>query len=218
MEAILKRNFPFWESLTQDEKDKLINSAYISEQKKGTVVHHGGNECTGVEIIMSGQARVFMNSPGGGEITLYRLLEDDVCILSAACMIKNLDLDVNMEFEEDTKFLLIPKGAYEEISNSNPAVKDYNLGVVSEKFSDVMWLFNQYVFSNMAKRLATNLLEHRALLSSDTLQITHITIAKDLGTAREVITRLLKQFQTDGIISLSRGQIEIIDAKKLSQI
>ena len=92
------------------------------------------------------------------------------------------------------------------------------LELLSEKFWDVMWLFNQFVFSNVASRLASAILEHRALEGSDEFSITHDALARDLGTAREVVTRLLKQFQLDGLVELSRGRIKVTDAKKLSRI
>ncbi len=114
--------------------------------------------------------------------------------------------------------MTIPKGLYKDISEQNAAVKDYTLEMISEKFSDIMWLFNQYVFSNVASRLADALLEHRALAGSNTLAITHDALARDIGSAREVVTRLLKQFQMDGLVKLNRGHVEVLDAGKLGKV
>ena len=97
-------------------------------------------------------------------------------------------------------------------------MKDYTMEMISEKFSDIMWLFNQFVFSNVASRLAGTLLEHRVLVGSDVLPVTHEVLARDAGTAREVVTRLLKQFQADGLVRLTRGKVEIIDAGRLGKI
>ena len=97
-------------------------------------------------------------------------------------------------------------------------MKDYTVEMISEKFSDVMWLFHQYVFSNVASRLAGSLLEHRALEKQDVFSITHEALAKDVGTAREVVSRLLKQFQTDGLVKLTRGKIELLDVRRLGKI
>ena len=107
---------------------------------------------------------------------------------------------------------------YKKIHDENAVVKDYTLEMISERFSDIMWLFNQYVFSNVASRLAVAILEHRALAGTDVLTITHDVLARDLGTAREVVTRLLKQFQLDGMVKLTRGKIEVLDAAKLAKI
>lgn len=215
MEEFISQAFPFWEKLTKFEQSKIMARTGLMNRKKGTLSVHSREECTGMELVKSGQIRVFIMSPGGGEITLFRLLPGDVCILSAACMIKNLDIEIHMEFEKDTEVYVVPTGVFKEVSDSNVFVKEYTLELISEKFSDVMWLFNQYVFSNMARRLADALLEHSALDEGDTFKITHDALAKDLGTAREVVTRLLKQFQLDGLVHLSRGMITIVDAAGL---
>lgn len=218
MKELLEQVLPFWQDLTENERDALAMRVTESKFKKGSVLHYGGRECAGVQIIKEGQARVYVTSPGGGEITLFRLVDQDVSILSAACMMKGLDIELDMELEEDSVICTIPKGLYKDISEQNTKVKDYTLEMISEKFSDIMWLFNQYVFSNVASRLADAILEHRALSGTDTFVITHDVLARDLGTAREVVTRLLKQFQTDGLVKLKRGHIEVLDAAKLGEV
>lgn len=218
MEKILKETLNFWENLSNDEKKQIIEKVVVVKYKKGEIIYHNKDKCTGVYIIFSGRARVFMSSANGGEITLFRLHKKDISILSASCMFNNLDFETNMEFEEDTEIYVIPKGIMKKISDENSKVKEFILEAVSEKFSNVMWIFNQYVFSNMARRLATSLYEYRNMFDSDILKITHNTLAKDLGTAREVITRLLKQFQIDGIIEMSRGEIKILNLQKLMKL
>lgn len=218
MNDLLKETLPFWEYLTETEQAALGGRVTENAFEKGRVLHYGGKECAGVQIIKTGRARVFITSPGGGEITLFRLLDGDVSILSAACMMKGLDIELDMELEEDSVICTIPKGIYKDISEHNAKVKDYTLEMVSEKFSDIMWLFNQYVFSNVASRLASAILEHRALAGTDIFSITHDALARDLGTAREVVSRLLKQFQTDGMVRLTRGQIEVLNVGGLGKI
>ncbi|CUX45452.1 Crp/Fnr family transcriptional regulator [Clostridium sp. C105KSO13] len=218
MRELLKHALPFWKDLTENEQNALADGVKEGLYKKGQVLHYGGKQCAGVQIIKKGQTRVFVTSAGGGEITLFRLLDGDVSILSAACMLKGLDIELDMEIEEDSLICTIPKVLYKNISEKNIKVKDYTLEMVSEKFSDIMWLFNQYVFSNVAARLADAILEHRALAGSDTLIITHDALARDIGTAREVVTRLLKQFQRDGLLKLARGRIKVLDAAKLEKV
>ena len=218
MRKLLEQTLPFWKDLTKAEQDALAERVTEGSYKKGTMVHDGGRECAGVQIIKEGQARVFITSPGGGEITLFRLVEGDVSILSAACMMKGLDIELDMELEADSVICTIPKALYKDISDQNTKVKDYTLEMISEKFSDIMWLFNQYVFSNVASRLADAVLEHRALAGADTFPITHDALARDIGSAREVVTRLLKQFQMDGLVKLTRGHIEVLDAGKLGKV
>lgn len=214
----LKRVFPFWGKLTREEKKELRQSAMEKVCRKGVVLHYGGEECAGVQIIQRGQARVFITSPNGGEITLFRLVEGDVSILSAACMLRGMDIELDMELETNAIIYTIPKYVYKKVYDANAAVKDYTMEMISEKFSDIMWLFNQYVFSNVASRLAGAILEHRALAGEDVVIITHDALARDLGTAREVVSRLLKQFQRDRLVKLSRGKIEVLNPGKLAKI
>ena len=210
--------FPFWENLTEAQRAEMENNTTRNQCAKKTRIHFGGGECAGVQIIGSGRARVFITSPGGGDITLFRLLDGDVSILSAACMLNGMDIELDMEMETDCEIYTIPKKVYRKLYDENGAVKDYTMEMISEKFSDIMWLFNQFVFSNVASRIAGALLEHRALEGGDELKLTHEDIAKDAGTAREVVTRILKQFQADGLVSLGRGMVKVLDAGKLGRI
>ena len=139
-------------------------------------------------------------------------------ILSAACMLNGMDVELDMEMETDCTIYTIPKKVYRKLYDENGAVKDYTMEMISEKFSDIMWLFNQFVFSNVASRIAGAILEHRGLEGSDELKITHEVLARDAGTAREVVTRILRQFQADGLVSLTRGKITVLDTRRLAKV
>ena len=215
---LFKNAFPFWESLTEAQRAEIVNNTTRNLCEKKTHLHFGGGECAGVQIIGSGRARVFITSPGGGDITLFRLLDGDVSILSAACMLNGMDIELDMEMETDCEIYTIPKKVYRKLYDESGAVKDYTMEMISEKFSDIMWLFNQFVFSNVASRLAGVLLEHRAMEGQDVLPVTHEVLARDAGTAREVVSRLLKQFQADGMVRLTRGRVEIVDAGRLGKV
>ena len=218
MEELLRNAFPFWESLTEQQKTELCRNTLKSHCEKKTQLHFGGGECAGVQIIGSGRVRVFITSPGGGDITLFRLIGGDVSILSAACMLNGMDIELDMEMETDCTIYTIPKKVYRRLYDESAVVKDYTMEMISEKFSDIMWLLDQFLFSNVASRIAGALLEHRALEGGDELSLTHETIAKDAGTAREVVTRILKQFQSDGLVKLGRGKVIIVDPERLGKI
>lgn len=211
------QNISFWNKLSQKEKDEVKSSAFSMTYKKGQKIYGSEKECLGLVLIEEGQIRVFIDSDDGKEISLYRLLEYDCCIFSASCMMKNITFDINIEAEKDTKVIVLPTAIFNKISEQNAEVKNFSFELVTARFSEVMWVFEQYVFGSAAKRLACFLKEHSILEESDTLNITHEFIANDLGTAREVITRLLKHFAQDGTVSLSRGSIKIEDRKKLEQ-
>ena len=206
-----KVNFPFWEHLSKDE-EALINSSMINKcYKKGQSMLNGAEECMGLFYIISGQVRIYIISEEGKEITLYRLIDGDICIMGAKCMIKNMNFNVTMDVEADTEIAVIPTSVYERIGEKNMHVKNYTLELVSNKFGEVVWVLEQFVFSNMGKRLRNSLLDQISLKGSYSLDITHEQLANDLGSAREVVTRLLKQLQLEGLIKLSRNKIEILD-------
>lgn len=215
---ILKSGLTFWDKLQQNEKDLILERTRLVKQEKGTILYFGGGECSGLEVIKSGHIRVFIMSAKGGEITLYRLLPGDSCILSTACMFKNLDFEIHMEMVQDSEIYIIPRQIYKEISDKNSSVKDYTLESISARFTDVMNILSQFVFSNVASRLAALLIEYQKIQNKDQIKITHSELANDLGTAREVITRLLKQLQADGLVEVSRGSILILDKVRLNQI
>lgn len=212
---LLEDSFPFFEKLSPAELLNVTKSAYSLRYERGEILLDSQSHCTGLLLVKEGQLRAFIVSEEGKEITLYRLLERDVCILSASCMLKNINFTINLEVEKPAKLCVIPANVFEELSDSNPYVKEYALGLVTSRFSDVMWIMEQVVFSSMSKRIAAFLLEQAALDNTDSLAITHEAIAKNVGTAREVITRMLKYFQTEGAVSLSRGVIVITDIHKL---
>ena len=218
LEQMFKKAFPFWDDLTERQRSAIQTNTVRNLCPRKTRLHFGGGECAGVQIIAQGRARVFITSPGGGDITLFRLLEGDVSILSAACMMNGMDIELDMEMETDCEIYTIPKKIYRKLYDESGAVKEYTMEMISEKFSDIMWLFNQFVFSNVASRIAGALLEHRGITGEDVLNITHDVLARDAGTAREVVTRILKQFQNDGLVKLTRGKIEVLDASGLGKI
>jgi CRP/FNR family transcriptional regulator len=213
----LSDSLSFWQSLTSEERSLIQEFSVLRSFKKGSLVSESVAGCSGLFIVKTGQLRAFINSADGREISLYRLLPLDVCIMTASCMIKNLSFDVSLCSEKDSELIIIPTNQFEKISKNNPIVKDFMLQIVSSRFSDVMWVLEQLVFTNVGRRLAAALLEHSSLSGSTILNITHIDIANEIGTAREVVTRLLKQFQLDGMVKLSRSRIEITDIAKLGK-
>lgn len=216
--SALSVNLPFWEKLTESEKEQTAANAYRAHYQKGAVLLSPGKECLGLLLVESGQLRAYITSGEGKQITLFRLLPLDVCMLTASCQIKNMSFDVTIETEKETTVFVIPVAFFHELSEKNSAVKNFQLEMMAALFSEVLWVLDQYVFGSAAERLANFLLEHSALQESDTLKLTHEFIANDLGTAREVVTRLLKHFSLSGLISLSRGSVTITDRAGLQAV
>ena len=210
--------FPIWNKLTENEKQMLKDSAVKRRVEKGKILHKSSGECLGLVIVEEGQLRAFVLSEGGKEIKLFRLFELDFCLFTASCVFSGIQFDVSIEVEKDTEFWLIPPNVYRELMEKSTAVANYTNELMASRFSEVMWLIEQVMFKSFDKRLAAFLLEESNIENSDRLEITHERIANHLGSAREVVTRMLKYFQNEGAVKLSRGAVEIADRKKLSEI
>ena len=209
--------FPIQNKLTSEEFSTLQKAASPRNISKGTILQAGQGECHGLFLIRNGQLRAYTTN-SDKEITLYRLLEDDICLFSASCIMNNLQFDVYIEAMEDTAIWVIKADIYKRLMKSSLTIANYTNELMASRFSEVMWLFEQIMFQSFDKRLA-NFLQSEISMSGNTqLTVTHEEIANHLGSAREVVTRMLKHFQNEHIVKLSRGSIEIIDTKKLNDL
>ena len=209
---------PFWSKLTPDQQALLQRSVSFYSVPKGEVVHNGSQDCIGPLIVVTGQLRVYSYSDDGREITLYRLFERDVCILSAYCMLNSLQFDISIQAEKNTTLYRIPAPVYKQLMQECAAVANYTTELIASSFSDVMWLLDQILYKHLDSRLAAFLVDGCQLNDSLRLKITPEAIARHLGRAREVVTRMLKYFQTDQMVEISRGCVTITDLEKLTQI
>ena len=210
--------FPIFGKLTPDQL-KTIDSTRIERSvKKGTVIHNGSVECTGLLMVRSGQLRAYYLSDEGREITLYRLFDYDVCMLSAACVMRGLQFEVIIEAEKDTDICIIPPYIYKSVMEQSAALANYTSEIIAYRLSEVMWLMEQIMWKSLDKRLADFLLAEAALEGTNSLHITHEAIGNHMGSAREVITRMLRYFQSEGMVRLTRGVVEITDEQKLRSL
>lgn len=210
--------FPFWEELTPYQQKLLISSAVKRTVKKGTVIHNGSSDCLGLLLVSSGQLRAYILSQEGREITIYRLFDRDTCMFSASCMLRNLQFDITIEAEKDSELWIIPPDIFKKLMDESLPVSNFVNQVIAGRFSEVMWLMEQVLWKSFDKRLAAFLMEESNIEESDIIKITHEKIANHLGTAREVVTRMLRYFQNEQLIRLSRGTIEIIDHKRIQNL
>ena len=210
--------FPVWEKLTSVQQQQLKGSAISRTVKKWTVLHNGNLDCTGLLLIRHGQLRAYILSDEGREITLYRLFDRDICLFSASCMMRSIQFEMMIEAEKDTELWIVPAEIYQSIMQESAPVSNFTNEIMATRFSEVMWLMEQIMWKSFDKRLAEFLLEECSLEETNTLKITHETIANHLGTAREVVTRMLRYFQSEGMVKLARGTVEITDTEKLRQM
>ena len=213
-EQVYKEIFSFWEDISDDDRNFICQNSYPVHYPKGKNIYNG-SECLGVVLVRSGSLRLYMMSDEGKDITLFRLHPGDLCVLSASCVLEAITFDVFVDAEEECECLVIGGSAFAAVSGRNPEVKIFALETAVSRFSDVMWVMQQILFMSMDKRLAIFLSDESARLGSDTITLTHEQIARYMGSAREVVSRMLKYFANEGIVKVSRGGIEILDKKRL---
>ena len=210
--------FPVWAQLSAQQQDKLSAGTVARNVKKGSALHSGSSECTGLLLVREGQLRAYILSDEGREVTLYRLFDRDICLFSAACIMRSIQFEIMIEAEKDTSLWVIPAEVYQGIMAESAPLSNFTNVIMASRFSEVMWLMEQIMWKSFDKRLAAFLLEESALEETSSLKITHETIANHLGTAREVVTRMLRYFQTEGMVKLARGTVEITDAAALEEL
>ncbi|MDO4731593.1 MAG: Crp/Fnr family transcriptional regulator [Clostridia bacterium] len=216
-EPIYKEIFPFWNEISEKDREFICENSSALTYPKGTHIHDG-NECLGVILVRSGSLRIYIMSENGKDITLYRLHAGDMCMLSASCVLQSITFDVFIDAEEDSECFVIAGSAFADVSERNHIIKIFSLETVVSRFSDVMWVMQQILFMSMDKRLAIFLYDESSRLKSDTIILTHEQIAKYVGSAREVVSRMLKYFSNEGIVEISRKGIKIIDREKLKKL
>lgn len=217
-QAFIKSVLTFWEHLSENEKFRILDNTYKVTYKRGDTIHSGENDCIGILLIKSGGLRTYMLSEDGREITLYRLIPGDICVLSSSCVLSNITFDVHIEADFDSDLLIINSEVYSELVSSNIYVENFTNKEAVARFSDVMWAMQQILFMSFDKRLASFLLDEIARNGSVDVNLTHDQIAKYVGSAREVVSRMLKYFAADGIVELQRGGIKILDKGKLRNL
>lgn len=210
--------FPIFSQLTPVQQALLEKHAVLRKIPKGTVIHNGSQDCLGLLLLCSGQLRAYILSEEGREITVYRLFERDLCLFSASCMLKSIQFDITVSAEKDTEAWLIPMEIYQTLMRESAVAANFTNEVMGSRFTDVMWLMEQILWKSFDKRLAGFLAEESIIEDNPTLKLTHEQIAAHLGTAREVVTRMLRYFQSEGLVELNRGTIKIIDFPTLSQL
>ena len=214
----LAQYLPIWDKLTDAQQKKVAEAADYMKVKKGTHIHDSSADCLGLLLIRSGQLRTYILSEDGREITLNRLFDYDVCLLSASCVMPDMQFNVMIEAEKDSEFWSIPACLFKNLMDSSVTVSNFANSLMSSHFSELMWLMEQIMWKSFDKRLAAFLLEESRLDNTTELKITHEKIAAHMGTAREVVTRMLRYFQNEGMVKLTRGTVELTVTKKLENL
>ncbi len=216
-EPVYREYFPFWDKIPPGERAYICQNSYAITYPKGKNIHDG-NECSGVFLVRKGSLRLYIMSEEGKDITLYRLHRGDICMLSASCVLEAITFDVFIDAEEDSGCYVIGGPAFAAVSERCMDIKIFALEMAVSRFSDVMWVMQQILFMSMDRRLAVFLSDECARTGSDTILLTHGQIARYMGSAREVVSRMLKYFANEGIVEVSRKGVKILDRKRLHEL
>ena len=216
-EPVYREIFPFWDKIPEKDREDICQNSHAVTWQKGMNIHDG-NECSGVILVRSGSLRLYIMSEEGKDITLYRLQKGDLCMLSASCVLSAVTFEVFVDTEEDSECCVISGPAFAAVSERNPDVRIFALETAVSRFSDVMWVMQQILFMSMDRRLAIFLSDEAVRTGSDTIILTHGQIARYMGSAREVVSRMLKYFASEGIVKVSRGGVTILDKKRLRKL
>ena len=200
--------FPIWDKMTPDQQQRLLDVSVFQKVKGGTVLHDGSPDCLGMLLVRSGQLRAYILSEEGREVTICRFFEMDICLFSASCVMPNMQFDIFIEAEKDSELWIIPACLYQNLMDESIAIANYSHNLITNHFSEVMWLMEQIMWKSFDKRLE----------GTNSLNITHEKIANHMGTAREVVTRMLRYFQSEGMVKLTRGTVDIVNEKKLKKL
>ena len=210
--------FPIWDKLTADQQQQIAAVSDFQSVKSGTILHDGSPDCLGMLLVRSGQLRAYILSDEGREVTICRFFEMDICLFSASCVMPNMQFDIFIEAEKDSELWIIPACLYKNLMEESLPIANYSHNLIANHFSEVMWLMEQIMWKSFDKRLARFLLEESRLEGTTSLKITHEKIANHMGTAREVVTRMLRYFQSEGMVKLTRGTVNIMDSNRLRQL
>lgn len=207
--------YPFWNNLTDAEKHVVEHAVFKESYSKGMLMHRTEDSCKGLITVLSGQLRTYIVSEEGREVTLFRVNAEEVCVLSASCLLDTITFDVLIEATEETEVLVLPSAILNQLMQQNPQVELFLYKSATEKFSDVMWTMQQILFLKIDQRVAQFLWDEMLQKNNMTLSITHDEIARYIGSAREVVTKVLKYMVKEQVLELKRGTIIILDKEKL---
>lgn len=208
----------FIDILTDEEKELVSQNVYIKKYEKNELIHSCTGACLGMIYVIEGSVRTSIISDEGRELTLFKLEPGDTCVISAACVLHEIRLESYMEAETETTVLVLSSKALSRIIPNNAEVRAYCYEIATRRFASALFVLQEIILMRFDRRLAKYLLEQSQKAKTNTIKITQENIAKDVNSAREVVARMLKQFELEELVEVKRGAIVIKDAEGLRDI
>ncbi|MDX1594060.1 MAG: Crp/Fnr family transcriptional regulator [Gammaproteobacteria bacterium] len=208
--------FPRLASLDPATRDRLTDGAQPVTLPPGTTLFHDGDRCSSYLLVRDGSVRVQKVSSNGREITLYRVGDGQTCILTTSCLLAGERYPAHGITETEVHAIALPGDLFQALLADSPGFREFVFSVYARRIADLITLVEEVAFARMDLRLAALLCESTD--ASDVLNATHQELAAQLGTAREVVSRLLKDLEHRGLVTLRRGRVELIDRPALSRL
>lgn len=209
--------FPFFETAPSELQDDFENAAILQSISKGNYLAMEGDICSYFPIVLSGQVRVFKIGDRGQEMTLYRINEGESCVLTIACLLSKKTFPALAFVEEDAELVLVPAEYFREWTKKYQIWNSFIFEYFSDVLSKVITLLEDVTFKRTDLRIVEKIVKD-SILYNGRIKTTHQQIARDLGTAREVVSRFLKDLEHQQLIKLSRGMIEVINSDGLKNL
>lgn len=206
---------PFWKRLTDREKEFVQANSSIQRYSKEQIILNSEIECLGMSMVLGGELRTCILSEEGREITLYRLHEGELCVLTASCAVNQITFETQMSVSADCVLLVMGTSAFEKLINQNIYARCFMYELLCERFSSVMWTMQMILFKGYDRRLASFLVGEYEHTGLETIRMTHEQIAQYTNSAREVVARMLKRFAADGLVEFKRGRITLKNIESL---
>jgi CRP/FNR family transcriptional regulator len=208
----LLQQYPMLHELPAADRAGLLAAASVMHLPAGTVMFDENQPCQGFPLLLSGNIRVIKAAPNGRELQLYRVMPGESCILTSSCLLGNTRYHARGIAEQDLELVLLPAATFHTLLGQQKAFRSYVFHLFSDRLTDLMQLVSAVAFQKLDQRLAALL-----VAKPTPIHITHQALADELGSVREIISRLLKNFAEQGWIKLGREQIEIVDAAALKK-
>jgi len=209
--------YPYLAEIKDPVWEQSIETARKMKIPINFAVYDGGSRCDSFVLLLNGVVRVYYVAPDGREITLYRVSPGDLCVLSLAGLFNNRQYNVIAKTETDVVAMAISEEQFRRSLGQSEKFRDFVLSTLSERLCDLMCLVQDTVFQTIQVRLACLLVRSFAISDNDSLHTTHQSLAHEIGTTREVVSRILKEFEHRKCIKISRGTIDLISFNVLEE-
>ncbi len=209
----LRSLYSAFEALDDAQLDALLDECVIVNPKAGTILFDDRSPCEAMPLLVEGIVRVSKTGANGRELQLYRVVPGEACILTSSCLLGNVAYSARGVAETDLVAVALPQPVFQRLLSGHEPFRNYIFSLFAERIGELMQLVEAVAFQKLDQRLAALLLGKGRLI-----QVTHQALADELGSVREIVSRLLKSFAEQGIVSLGREQIEIVDPARLRRI